>query len=53
MYILQALDLYKTSEPSKFLSPDDIGRAAVYAVTQPEGVAVNEILIEPRPYPAV
>lgn len=36
----------------KVLEPDDIGRAVVYAVTQPEWCAVNEILVEPRGEPA-
>ena len=53
VFFLQAVAEYKLSEPSKYLSPDDIGRAAMYAVTQPDGVAINEILVEPRPYPGV
>ena len=47
----QATKKYKTPEVEKYLSPDDIGRAVVYAVTQPIGVSVNEILIEPTDYP--
>ncbi|XP_038055415.1 linear gramicidin synthase subunit D-like [Patiria miniata] len=49
----EAVDQYANIDVDKFLSPDDIGRAVLYAVTQPEGVAVNEILIEPTDFPAV
>ncbi|XP_038055416.1 uncharacterized oxidoreductase SSP1627-like [Patiria miniata] len=49
----EALDKYFNSELDKYLSPDDIGRAVVYAVSQPDGVAVNEILIEPTDFPLV
>ncbi|XP_070554784.1 uncharacterized protein [Ptychodera flava] len=45
---------YDTSinQSYKFLDPEDIARAIVYAVSQPPHVAVNEILIEPREAPA-
>lgn len=39
------------SKNNKILVPSDIGNAVVYAVTQPEYAAVNEILIEPREAP--
>ncbi|KAL7934947.1 non-ribosomal peptide synthetase [Trichoderma chlorosporum] len=43
----------KYGEPSgaKILDPEDVARSIVYAVCQPEHVAVNEILIEPRDEP--
>ncbi len=46
--------LKEYGEPTgaKVLEPADIGRAVVYAVTQPEWCAVNEILVEPRQEPA-
>ncbi|XP_022103047.1 uncharacterized protein LOC110985905 isoform X2 [Acanthaster planci] len=49
----EAADQYRNIELDKYLSPDDIGRAVLYAVTQPTGVAVNEILVEPTDFPAV
>ena len=47
-------DALKNGEPSgaKVLEPADVARAVVYAVTQPEWCAVNEILVEPRQEPA-
>jgi thioester reductase-like protein len=36
---------------AKVLEPADIGRAVLYALTQPEWCAVNEILVEPREEP--
>lgn len=43
----------KFGEPSgaKVLDADDVAEAIVYALRQPEHVAVNEILIEPRDEP--
>ena len=35
----------------KILDPEDVGRAVVYAVSQPDHVAVNEILVEPKECP--
>jgi amino acid adenylation domain-containing protein/thioester reductase-like protein len=43
---------YGTPTGAKVLEPADIGRAVVYAVSQPEWCAVNEILVEPREEPA-
>ena len=45
--------LKKFGEPSgaKVLDPEDVANAIVYALKQPEHVAVNEILIEPRDEP--
>ena len=35
--------------PGGALEPDDIARAVVYALQQPPGVDVNELLIRPTP----
>jgi len=35
----------------KVLEPRDVAQAVVYAVTQPEHCAVNEVLVEPRDAP--
>ncbi|KAH7095781.1 hypothetical protein FB567DRAFT_601764, partial [Paraphoma chrysanthemicola] len=45
--------LKKFGEPSgaKVLDPEDIAGSIVYALRQPEHVAVNEVLIEPRDEP--
>ena len=48
----EGLKEYGTPTGAKVLEPADIGRAVVYAVTQPEWCAVNEILVEPREEPA-
>ena len=40
-----------TATECEVLKPEDIGRAVLYAVTQPPYVAVNEILVEPRDEP--
>jgi amino acid adenylation domain-containing protein/thioester reductase-like protein len=45
--------LKKFGEPSgaKVLDPEDVANSIVYALKQPEHVAVNEVLIEPRDEP--
>ncbi|KAF1951396.1 acetyl-CoA synthetase-like protein [Byssothecium circinans] len=45
--------LKKFGEPSgaKVLDPEDVANSIVYALKQPEHVAMNEILIEPRDEP--
>ncbi|KAF5229701.1 hypothetical protein FANTH_14108 [Fusarium anthophilum] len=45
--------LKKFGEPtgSTILSPEDVAKAVVYAVSQPSHVAINEVLIEPRDEP--
>lgn len=48
----EGLKEYGTPSGAKVLEPADIGRAVVYAATQPEWCAVNEILVEPREEPA-
>lgn len=45
---LEAKEKFDGSQSCKILEPTDIANAVVYAVSQPEYVAVNEILIEPR-----
>ncbi|CAI5724856.1 unnamed protein product [Hyaloperonospora brassicae] len=47
----EAMKLYGGSSECEVLKPEDIGRAVLYAVTQPPYVAVNEILVEPRDEP--
>lgn len=45
--------IQKFGEPSgaKVLDPEDVARSIIYAVSQPEHVSVNEILVEPRDEP--
>ncbi|CAH0480383.1 unnamed protein product [Peronospora belbahrii] len=47
----EAMALYGQPSECEVLKPEDIGRAVLYAVTQPPCVAVNEILVEPRDEP--
>ena len=49
--LFQAVDQYDGSSKTQVLEPDDVAQAIVYAVSQPQYVAVNEILIEPREAP--
>ncbi|KAG5982040.1 putative NRPS-like protein biosynthetic cluster [Claviceps digitariae] len=49
----EALKKYGEPTGAKVLDAEDIATAIVYALTQPEHVAVNEVLIEPRDEPAV
>ena len=48
----EALERYGQPTGSKVLDPEDVARAVVYALSQPDHVAVNEILVEPRDEPA-
>lgn len=48
---IQAKAAYDGSESCRILDPEDVGKAVLYAVSQPEHVGVNEILIEPRENP--
>ena len=48
---LQAKEAYDGSASTQILEPNDIGKAVVYAVSQPPYASVNEILIEPRGAP--
>ncbi|GAO19157.1 hypothetical protein UVI_02061400 [Ustilaginoidea virens] len=49
----EALKRYGEPTGAKVLDAGDVAEAVLYAVTQPEHVAVNEILVEPRDEPAV
>lgn len=48
----EALEQYGQPTESKVLDPEDVARAVVYALSQPDHVAVNEVLVEPRDEPA-
>lgn len=47
----EALEKYGEPSGAKVLDAEDVAASIVYAVCQPEHVAVNEILIEPRDEP--
>jgi NADP-dependent 3-hydroxy acid dehydrogenase YdfG len=47
----EALQKYGEPSGAKVLDPEDVANAIVYALKQPEHVAVNEVLIEPRDEP--
>ena len=47
----EGVKLYGEPSGAKVLEPEDVARAVVYAVMQPEYVGVNEVLIEPREEP--
>jgi len=47
----EALGRYGTPSGARVLDAEDVAAAIVYALRQPEHVAVNEILIEPREEP--
>lgn len=49
--LLQAREKYEMVGKMKVLEPGDIAQAVLYAVTQPEVCAVNEILVEPQEAP--
>jgi NADP-dependent 3-hydroxy acid dehydrogenase YdfG len=44
----ETLETLRMRAPAIFASPDDIARAALYAVTQPHDLSVSEILVGPR-----
>lgn len=48
---MQARENYEVSENIKRLNPNDIASAIVYAATQPDHCAVNEIMLEPTDAP--
>lgn len=47
----EALKQYGEPTGAKVLDPEDVAASIVYALKQPDHVAVNEILIEPRDEP--
>ncbi|KAJ2905822.1 Linear gramicidin synthase subunit D [Zalerion maritima] len=47
----EAIKKYGEPSGAKVLDPEDVARSIVYAVTQPDHVSVNEVLIEPRDEP--
>jgi NADP-dependent 3-hydroxy acid dehydrogenase YdfG len=47
----EALELYGAPSGARVLDPDDVAASVVHALRQPEHVAVNEILVEPRDEP--
>lgn len=47
----EALAAYGRPGGARVLEPDDVAAAVVYALRQPEHVAVNEVLVEPRDEP--
>ena len=46
-----AVERYGQPSGAKVLEPDDVAAAVVHALRQPDHVAVNEVLIEPRDEP--
>ena len=47
----EALEGYGQPGESRVLDPEDVAASVVHALVQPEHVAVNEILVEPRDEP--
>jgi len=47
----EALKLYAQQSGARVLDPEDVAEAIVYALSQPDHVAVNEVLVEPREEP--
>ena len=47
----EALEEYGEPSDAKVLDPEDVAASVVYALSQPEHVAVNEVLVEPRDEP--
>lgn len=47
----EAIKQYGTPTGAQVLDPEDVAGSIVYALKQPEHVAVNEVLIEPRDEP--
>ncbi len=47
----EALKLYGQQSGARVLDPEDVAALVVHALRQPDHVAVNEILVEPRDEP--
>jgi len=47
----EALEVYGQPGESRVLDPEDVAASVVHALVQPEHVAVNEVLVEPRDEP--
>jgi NADP-dependent 3-hydroxy acid dehydrogenase YdfG len=47
----EALEEYGQPGDSRVLDPEDVAASVVHALAQPEHVAVNEVLVEPRDEP--
>ncbi len=47
----EALERYGQPTGAKVLDPEDVAASIIYALSQPEHVAVNEVLVEPRDEP--
>ncbi|PPJ54517.1 hypothetical protein CBER1_02533 [Cercospora berteroae] len=47
----EAIKAYGQPSGAKIMDPEDVANAIVYGLKQPEHIAVNEILIEPRDEP--
>ncbi len=47
----EALEQYDQPTGSRVLEPEDVARSIIYVLSQPEHVAVNEVLVEPRDEP--
>ncbi len=47
----EALEQYEQPAGARVLDPEDVARSVIYVLSQPEHVAVNEVLVEPRDEP--
>jgi NADP-dependent 3-hydroxy acid dehydrogenase YdfG len=47
----EALELYGQPSGARVLDPEDAAASVIYALSRPEHVAVNEVLVEPRDEP--
>lgn len=47
----EAIRLYAEPTGARVLEPDDVAASVVYSLSQPEYVAVNEVLVQPRDEP--
>jgi NADP-dependent 3-hydroxy acid dehydrogenase YdfG len=47
----EALEEYGQPSGARVLDPEDVARSVIYALSQPDHVAINEVLVEPREEP--